>query len=122
MLAELGPFLTRQNFYLAGGTALPLDLGHRRSIDLDWFTAERMPDPLRLAQRLRDATSFVTAEVAAGTLYGSVRGVRVSFFEYRYPMLGRPRVWQKCARRLAQRPSRHEARRGGAARLQEGLR
>jgi Nucleotidyl transferase AbiEii toxin, Type IV TA system len=98
VLAELGPLLTRQNFYLAGGTALALDLGHRRSVDLDWFTDERLSDPLRLAQRLREATSFVSAEVAAGTLYGSVRSVRVSFFEYRYPMLGRTRAWQKCAR------------------------
>lgn len=30
------PFMTR--FYLAGGTALALQLGHRRSIDLDFFS------------------------------------------------------------------------------------
>jgi hypothetical protein len=27
-----------ENFYLAGGTALALQLGHRKSIDLDWFS------------------------------------------------------------------------------------
>jgi hypothetical protein len=50
VLAELGPFLTGSGFYLAGGTAVALHLGHRRSVDLDWFTAERLPDPLSLAQ------------------------------------------------------------------------
>jgi len=27
-----------ENFYLAGGTALALQLAHRKSIDLDWFS------------------------------------------------------------------------------------
>lgn len=31
------PFL--DDFYLAGGTALALQLGHRISTDLDWFSA-----------------------------------------------------------------------------------
>ncbi|PIP75729.1 hypothetical protein COW86_02135, partial [Candidatus Kuenenbacteria bacterium CG22_combo_CG10-13_8_21_14_all_39_9] len=29
-----------QDFYLAGGTALALQFGHRQSIDLDFFTAK----------------------------------------------------------------------------------
>jgi predicted nucleotidyltransferase component of viral defense system len=28
-----------RHFYLAGGTALALQLGHRRSVDLDFFSA-----------------------------------------------------------------------------------
>jgi hypothetical protein len=31
-----------KDFYLAGGTALALQIGHRISADLDWFSAERM--------------------------------------------------------------------------------
>jgi hypothetical protein len=31
VLAELGPVLKRRGFYLAGGTAVALHLGHRRS-------------------------------------------------------------------------------------------
>jgi len=30
-----------EEFYLAGGTALALQLGHRVSTDLDWFSTER---------------------------------------------------------------------------------
>ena len=46
VVTQLGPLLTRRGFYLAGGTALALHLGHRYSVDLDWFTAEPFADPL----------------------------------------------------------------------------
>jgi predicted nucleotidyltransferase component of viral defense system len=104
VLAQLGPSVTQNAFYLAGGTALALHLGHRRSVDLDWFTAEKIPDPLRLAQDLReDGVAFVTGQVAQGTLYGSVRGVRVSLMEYRYPLLADLRSWRRGEIRVAAR-------------------
>ncbi len=36
------------DFYLAGGTALALQIGHRLSTDLDWFTTRR---PLLFLER-----------------------------------------------------------------------
>jgi hypothetical protein len=99
VLAELGPIVNDRGFYLAGGTAVALHLGHRRSVDLDWFTAGRIPDPLGLAQQLRElSASFVASQVAPGTLHGSARGVRVSLLEYRYRLLGSLSPWQRCAR------------------------
>lgn len=75
-------------FYLGGGTALAIYLGHRHSVDLDWFTGEGIADPLRLAQDIRDkGISFVTGQIEQGTLHGTISGIRVSFFEYRYPLL-----------------------------------
>ncbi|HWY87748.1 MAG TPA: nucleotidyl transferase AbiEii/AbiGii toxin family protein [Gemmataceae bacterium] len=104
VLAQLGALLTRNGFYLAGGTAVALHLGHRRSVDLDWFTAERIPDPLSLAQDLREAgVAFVTGQVAQGTLYGTVGGVRVSLMEYRYPILAALRSWRRPGIRIAAR-------------------
>ena len=41
-LLRLAPAATGMGFYLAGGTAVALHLGHRRSIDFDWF-APRFP-------------------------------------------------------------------------------
>jgi hypothetical protein len=35
------------SFYLAGGTSLALQLGHRQSIDFDFFTKDPMPVMLR---------------------------------------------------------------------------
>jgi hypothetical protein len=54
VLRQLGPIMTQWEFHLVGGTALAIYLGHRHSVDLDWFTAEPIDDPLRLAQDLRD--------------------------------------------------------------------
>src|SRR5437660_1652399 len=45
VLAQIGPALSRRGFFLVGGTAVALHLGHRRSVDFDWFTSERF-DPL----------------------------------------------------------------------------
>jgi len=38
-LSLLGPVSSQHGFILAGGTAVALHLGHRRSVDLDWFTS-----------------------------------------------------------------------------------
>lgn len=50
------PVVKHGEFYLAGGTALALQLGHRRSRDLDWFThhhfdAERLTKVLQSLPR-----------------------------------------------------------------------
>lgn len=80
--------MATQQFYLGGGTALAIHLGHRRSVDFDWFTRERLADPLYLARDLSDQDiAFVTRDIERGTLHGSVSGVQVSFLEYRYPLL-----------------------------------
>jgi nucleotidyltransferase AbiEii toxin of type IV toxin-antitoxin system len=74
-------------FYLAGGTALALHLGHRRSVDFDFFTAQDF-DAADLHERLRQ--EFDDAPVlrqAARTLYVRLLGVTTSFFAYRYPLL-----------------------------------
>ena len=99
-LRRLGPKST--GFYLAGGTAIALHLGHRRSVDFDWFLAAPMAEPLRLAEEIREAgVPFVTRQVGRGTLYGTVHGVRVSFLEFRYRMLDDLIPWPEYGCRLA---------------------
>jgi hypothetical protein len=94
VLRRLGPLMTRKGFYLAGGTAIAVHLGHRRSVDFDWFTGERIGDAMSLARELGDEhVSFTVDQVARGTLHGTVSGVRVSFFEYRYPLLRQTTLW-----------------------------
>lgn len=92
LLPRLAPLARQHGFYLAGGTALALQLGHRRSVDFDWFREDPIDDPLRLAADLRAAgLPLETERVEKGTLHGRARGVRVSFLEYRYPLLKPPR-------------------------------
>ncbi len=40
-LELLGKIPEIKNFYLAGGTALALQIGHRYSVDLDFFIAQK---------------------------------------------------------------------------------
>lgn len=97
VLGQLGPYIARRGFYLAGGTAVALRLGHRQSVDLDWFTGEQIVDPLRLAAQMQDeGLAFETAQVDRGTLHGAMSGVRVSLLEYRYPLLQPSDVWSEC--------------------------
>lgn len=87
-LAQLAPFAAKRNFYLGGGTAIALYLGHRRSIDFDWFIQEALDDPMLLAQDIRSqGIDFTTNRVEPGTLHGMVSGVKVSILEYPYPLL-----------------------------------
>jgi len=101
-LLVLGGPASRAGFHLAGGTAVAIHLGHRQSIDFDWFTASALDEPLALAARLRSEVPDVeTVSVAPGTLHARIRGVRCSFLSYRYPLL-RPTVpWREVSCELA---------------------
>ena len=94
--------MTRDGFHLGGGTAVALHLGHRRSVDLDWFTTAALPDPLQHAARLR-ATGLALADVETqrGTLHATIDGVRVSLLEYLYPLLKEPEPLGDTGARIA---------------------
>ncbi len=101
VLKLLGPFTDQHDFYLAGGTALAIHLGHRRSQDLDWFTTGRIPDAMTLATSIREeGIPFAVRQVARGTLNGSVSKIPVSFFEYQYPLLQKEIFWSEVGCRL----------------------
>ena len=93
LLRQLGPLAAQLGFYLAGGTALAIQVGHRRSVDLDWFTPETI-HPLMLAADLKEAgvPLDVTGE-EKGTLHGIAQGVKLSFLEYPYSDLTPPEMW-----------------------------
>ncbi len=87
-LGALAAPATREGFYLAGGTALALQLGHRRSLDLDWFSESGPDDPDLLAARLSAAGIALTVEsTAPGKLEAQLGAVRTTFLAYRYPLL-----------------------------------
>ena len=73
------------SWYLAGGTALALQLGHRKSVDLDYFTP-RFPKRDLLLSLIKDLKPKIIQE-APGTLDTTIEGVKVSFLEYKYPLL-----------------------------------
>ena len=77
-------------FYLAGGTGLALQLGHRRSADLDLFSEPEFATT-DLRARLRGLEGLRDLETAPGTLHLELNGTKVSFLHYPYPLLFPPR-------------------------------
>jgi len=78
------PFL--EKFYLAGGTALAMHLGHRESIDLDFFSAEKF-STARTKEELSRIGELKVDYEDEDTLSGLLDGVKLSFFHYAYAQL-----------------------------------
>lgn len=76
-------------FYLAGGTAAALHLGHRLSFDLDFFGPDSF-DSSSLAGQLADMGQFRLDRIAPDTLLGELKAVKISFFRYRYALVVEP--------------------------------
>jgi hypothetical protein len=78
------------SFYLAGGTALALQFGHRVSEDLDFFI-DKVFDAEELRNRiLPDKVS----SIRSGTLHCVKDGVRLSFLLYDVPLCFPPHIWR----------------------------
>ena len=73
-------------FYLAGGTALAIQLGHRTSIDLDWFSAESFSND-GIKKTLSEIGEFELVGEEKGTIHGNLDGVKISFLHYGYKVL-----------------------------------
>lgn len=75
-------------FYLAGGTALSLQLGHRRSVDLDFFSLTEDIPTIRTALEESLAVFYPTlADSAWGNLVYLAKDVRVGFYGYGFPLV-----------------------------------
>lgn len=101
-LRGLAPAATALGFYLAGGTAVALHLGHRRSVDFDWFAPRFPGQPVDLRESLAaHGIALEPTALAEQTVHGRIGGVKVSFLEFR-PSLLEPLVeWPDVGCRLA---------------------
>ena len=77
--------ILQEQFYLAGGTALALHIGHRKSDDLDFFS-EREFDNEPVIQTVMKLGGRIDSE-SRGTIHASISGSRISFFHYPYPLI-----------------------------------
>jgi hypothetical protein len=90
LLIVLGQLPSLRPFYLGGGTALALRLGHRISQDLDLFAnIETLDDSVRrsIVEELRKGHSVNLLQDSPLGLVLEVDGQAVSFFSYGYPLL-----------------------------------
>jgi hypothetical protein len=102
ILPKLGSVASENGFYLAGGTTVALYLGHRQSVDFDWFAHGGFDDPPALAEQVRRSGLQVeNVQFAPRTLHAVIGGVRVSYFDYPYGDLNEPTEWPGVAAKLA---------------------
>ena len=86
LLKFIGHQSFSRRFYLAGGTALALRLGHRKSVDLDFFSETDNLFHLTRREILQSLASYKpqTIEDVDGNLLLLVSELRVGFFGYGY--------------------------------------
>lgn len=75
-----------KKFYLSGGTALSLLLGHRESEDLDFFTKNSF-QPTLLQQQLVQLGTLENVQIDEGTLNLFMNKVKLQFLYYPYNVL-----------------------------------
>lgn len=75
-----------KSYYLAGGTALALQYGHRESIDLDFFSEKKINTGL-LIKKLSTIGKFKLINEEENTVEGILDGVKVSFMSYPYMLV-----------------------------------
>ena len=83
---EIGKLSFLKKFYLAGGTALAVQIGHRLSVDLDFFSSDEF-----FVKKIRNALRIIgTLDIRLedeDSLGVMIHGVKMSFLRYPYPLL-----------------------------------
>jgi hypothetical protein len=85
---ELLPFIAsfRRSFYLVGGTAIALHIGHRRSIDFDLFALKKF-NRTRIKQKVFELPYHKqTIFDDIDQVHFFINGVKTTFFYYPYPV------------------------------------
>lgn len=80
--AESFPFDT----YLAGGTAISLQIGHRKSLDLDFFTRHEFNED-QWIQKFEKNYGLKLFNKDWQTIIGEINNVKFSLFYYKYPLI-----------------------------------
>ena len=93
-LAVLSKLAEIQQSYLAGGTALALQFGHRESDDLDFFTQHEFEPQVLVEFFQRQMADFKLERTAWGTILGYIGKVKFSLFYLKYPLLRETHEWQ----------------------------
>ncbi len=75
-------WLKESGWYLAGGTALALQAGNRKSYDLDFFTQVKDFDEKKLLAKFLDNKDWETEVEEKNTIYGKLFDAKISFIAY----------------------------------------
>lgn len=88
------PLSKLENYHLAGGTGLALQIGHRKSIDYDFFTPDKIKGTQGTLTNLFPGNKIQIVVNQINQLTVVINGVKVSFIEYPFPVFDRFKTWQ----------------------------
>ena len=77
----------RREYYLVGGTAIALYLGHRRSIDFDMFKMLSINHKKNLDRIVASGFDYLVTRRVEEQMNLLVGGVKVTFFQYPFPVV-----------------------------------
>src|SRR5271169_4268352 len=97
LIKKISPIASDNGFILAGGTAVALHLGHRLSVDFDFFTTRSFKTDAIHRAIGKLGLQIETLQDEDGTLTLSVDGVKVSFFYYTQQFLEKTLMLQGIA-------------------------
>ena len=86
LLKHLQTEPTLRSTRLVGGTALSLQIGHRKSDDLDLFSVGPL-DGMAVQRVLVDKYGFVPSVIDENTLIGFIQGVKIDVIYHPFPWL-----------------------------------
>lgn len=87
LLKKLDKIASTYELVLAGGTGLALQIGHRLSVDLDYFTQKNFSTD-KIFQELKQlGLNPSIIEESAGSITVLAEGTKLSIFHYPYPFI-----------------------------------
>lgn len=84
------PYLS--TFCLVGGTSLSLQIGHRKSIDLDLFSEVKFDGDELLKNLEKDFPQIEVLTKMEGTLLTRIQGIKVDILRFNYPTIRPVRI------------------------------
>lgn len=93
-------WIKESKWYLAGGTALALQAGNRKSYDLDFFTTDNDFDEKKLLTRFIGNKYWNTDVEEKNTIYGRLFKSKISFIAYPLFIPKQKFLWHKAVRVL----------------------
>ena len=77
----------RREYYLVGGTAIALYIGHRRSIDFDLFKPSAINHKRNLEKISSSSFEYLVTRRVSEQMNLIINDVKVTFFQYPFPVI-----------------------------------
>ena len=95
-------WLKQSSWYLAGGTSLALQAGHRKSVDLDFFSEDKNFNEKKLLANFAENSNLEIEVEEKNTIYAKLFGAKVSFIAYPFFVPKQKPLWHGTIRVLDQ--------------------